>query len=370
MDSGCPHMALPHFKNPVYDTLCIINAKSAPGDQGRAGGRTVLTETGEPPAGAHAGGKTLKVLLASPRSFCAGVQRAIETVERLLERRAGPVYVRKQIVHNAAVVAELQDRGAIFVDELDDVPDPAPPGTVVVFSAHGVAPAVRVAATQRGLQVVDATCPLVAKVHAEAARLAARGDTVVLIGHRGHDESEGTMGVAPNSMVLVQGVADLGAVSIPAEASVSYLTQTTLAVDDTAPVIDALRQRWPGLHDPPSDDICYATTNRQRALQAIVDECDVVLVVGSQNSSNCQRLVEVAQRRGTLAYLIDGPDDLDLAWFDTAETIGITAGASAPPRMVQHVVDALGSLGSIIVTERSLTTETARFSLPKPVRKL
>ncbi|GAB7143916.1 4-hydroxy-3-methylbut-2-enyl diphosphate reductase [Mycobacterium riyadhense] len=314
-------------------------------------------------------GEDTTVLLASPRSFCAGVQRAIETVERILQQAAGPVYVRKQIVHNTFVVAELQSRGAIFVDELDDIPDPAPPGAVVVFSAHGVSPAVRAAADQRELQVVDATCPLVTKVHAEAARFAARGDTVVLIGHRGHEESEGTLGVAPQSTVLVETAADVAALNLPADAQVSYLTQTTLAVDETAEVIAALRLRFPTLGEPPSDDICYATTNRQRAVQSILKDCDVLLVVGSQNSSNSQRLVEIAQRRGSAAYLIDGPEDINPDWLDGAETIGVTAGASAPPLMVDRVVETLSERGPIIVEERSVATETARFALPKQVRR-
>lgn len=309
-----------------------------------------------------------RVLLASPRAFCAGVERAIQTVERVLECADGPVYVRKQVVHNTVVVADLQARGVIFIDELDEIPDPAPPGTVVVFSAHGVSPMVRAAAEQRGLQVVDATCPLVAKVHGEAARFAARGDTVVLIGHRGHEESEGTMGVAPQSMVLVQTASDVAALSIPVGAPVSYLTQTTLAVDETAAVIDALRRRFPQLGEPPSDDICYATTNRQRAVQSIVEECDVVLVVGSRNSSNSRSLVGIAQRCDTPAYLIDGPDDIDPDWLTGATTIGVTAGASAPPRMVAAVVAALRAYGPLTVIERSVATETARFVLPQQVR--
>ncbi|SOJ52756.1 4-hydroxy-3-methylbut-2-enyl diphosphate reductase 1 [Mycobacterium simulans] len=320
------------------------------------------------PGGEAVAGGEKKVLLASPRAFCAGVERAIQTVERVLECTAGPVYVRKQIVHNTVVVADLQARGAIFIDELDEIPDPAPPGTVVVFSAHGVSPKVRAAADQRGLQVVDATCPLVAKVHAEAARFAARGDTVVLIGHRGHEESEGTLGVAPQSTVLVQTTTDVATLNIPADAQVSYLTQTTLAVDETTTVIDALRRRFPQLGEPPSDDICYATTNRQRAVRSIVDECDVLLVIGSQNSSNSQSLVGIAQRRDTPAYLIDGPDDINPDWLTGATTIGVTAGASAPPGMVALVVDALRAHGPLIVSERSVATETARFILPQQVR--
>jgi 4-hydroxy-3-methylbut-2-en-1-yl diphosphate reductase len=310
----------------------------------------------------------MTVLLASPRSFCAGVERAIEAVERVLEVAAGPVYVRKQIVHNTVVVAELADRGAIFVDDLDDIPDPAPQGSVVVFSAHGVSPAVRASADKRGLHVVDATCPLVAKVHGEAARFAARGDTVVLIGHAGHEETEGTLGVAPDSTLLVETAADVAALDLPEDAQVSYLTQTTLAIDETAHVIEALRTRFPALGQPPSEDICYATTNRQRAVASIVDECDVVLVIGSRNSSNSQRLVELAQRSGTPAYPIDGPDDISPEWLDAVSTIGITAGASAPPQLVQQFIDALRARGRITVLERSITTETMRFSPPKQVR--
>lgn len=308
------------------------------------------------------------VLLAAPRSFCAGVQRAIETVERILEKATGPVYVRKQIVHNTFVVAELESRGAIFVEELDEIPDPAPPGSVVIFSAHGVSPAVRSAADQRGLPVVDATCPLVTKVHAEAARFAARGDTVVLIGHRGHEESEGTLGVAPQSTILVESAADVAALSLPSNARVSYLTQTTLAVDEANEVIAALRLRFPALGEPPSDDICYATTNRQRAVQSMLKDCDVLLVVGSENSSNSQRLAEIAQRRGAAAYLIDGPEDIDPDWLEGAETIGVTAGASAPPLLVDRVLEALAARRPITIEERSVTTETARFALPKQVR--
>lgn len=239
---------------------------------------------------------------------------------------------------------------------------------MVVFSAHGVSPAVRAAADQRGLPVIDATCPLVTKVHSEAARFAARGDTVVLIGHRGHEEAEGTMGVAPQSMVLVQTPADVANLEVPADTQVSYLTQTTLAIDETSEVIDALQQRFPTLAAPPSDDICYATTNRQRAVQSILEECDVMLVVGSANSSNSLRLVEIAQRAHTAAYLIDTAADIDPAWLAGADTIGVTAGASAPPRLVAEVLDTLRARGPITVEERSFTTETALFALPKQVR--
>ncbi|MBY8852037.1 4-hydroxy-3-methylbut-2-enyl diphosphate reductase, partial [Saccharothrix sp. MB29] len=232
------------------------------------------------------------VLLASPRSFCAGVERAIDIVDRLLDQRGGPVHVRKQIVHNTHVVAELEARGAVFVDELDAVPD----GATVVFSAHGVSPAVREEAERRGLDVVDATCPLVTKVHAEARRYAARGDTVVLIGHAGHEVVEGTLGEAPDRVVLVETAADVAALEVPDPARVSYLTQTTLAVDETAEVLDALRARFPALRGPSSADICYATTNRQDAVREVARDADLVLVVGSANSSNSVRLVELARR--------------------------------------------------------------------------
>lgn len=257
---------------------------------------------------------------------------------------------------------------AVRVPDLDEIPDPPPPGAVVVFSAHGVSPAVRAGADERGLQVVDATCPLVAKVHAEAARFAARGDTVVFIGHAGHEETEGTLGVAPRSTLLVQTPADVAALNLPEGTQLSYLTQTTLALDETADVIDALRARFPTLGQPPSEDICYATTNRQRALQSMVGECDVVLVIGSCNSSNSRRLVELAQRSGTPAYLIDGPDDIEPEWLSSVSTIGVTAGASAPPRLVGQVIDALRGYASITVVERSIATETVRFGLPKQVR--
>ncbi|MEV0247344.1 4-hydroxy-3-methylbut-2-enyl diphosphate reductase [Nocardia sp. NPDC050712] len=304
------------------------------------------------------------VVLAAPRSFCAGVERAIETVERLLAQHGAPIYVRKQIVHNTFVVNELHARGAIFVDELDEVPA----GSRVVFSAHGVAPAVRAAAAARGLQVVDATCPLVAKVHAEATRFAAHGDTILLIGHAGHEETEGTLGVAPDSTILVQNVEDAARVEIPEGAQLSYLTQTTLAVDETAEIVAVLRRRFPQLKDPPSDDICYATTNRQNAVRAILDDIDLLLVIGSVNSSNSRRLVDIAVRAGTAAYLIDGPQDIDPRWLEDATAVGVTAGASAPPRLVDDVLALLAEAGADYVVERETTTETIRFMLPLPVR--
>ena len=306
------------------------------------------------------------VVLASPRSFCAGVERAIAVVEQLLKARGGPIYVRKQIVHNTHVVADLQARGAVFVDELDAVPD----GATVVFSAHGVSPAVRAEAASRGLETVDATCPLVTKVHAEARRFAARGDTVILIGHAGHEEIEGTLGEALDQTVLVQSVDDAAEVAVADPARVSYLTQTTLAVDETTEIIAALRARFPALRGPASDDICYATTNRQHALQAIADASDLVLVVGSKNSSNSLRLVELAQRHGIPSYLIDDPSDIRAGWLDGVQVVGVTAGASAPPRVVDAVLAALAELGPVRVIEHEITRESIRFTLPPAVRRL
>jgi 4-hydroxy-3-methylbut-2-en-1-yl diphosphate reductase len=305
------------------------------------------------------------VLLASPRSFCAGVERAIAVVENLLDQRGGPIYVRKQIVHNVHVVADLQARGAVFVDELDAVPE----GATVVFSAHGVSPAVRTEAADRDLEVLDATCPLVTKVHAEARRFGARGDTVVLIGHAGHEEVEGTLGEAPDQTVLVGTVEEVEALEVADPARVSYLTQTTLAVDETTEVVGALRARFPALRGPVSDDICYATTNRQDALAAIAAESDLVLVVGSTNSSNSVRLVELAHRHGTPSYLIDDPSDIRPHWLDGARVVGLTAGASAPPRLVDAVIAALAQLGPVTVVERETTRETVHFTLPAAVRR-
>jgi 4-hydroxy-3-methylbut-2-en-1-yl diphosphate reductase len=305
------------------------------------------------------------VLLASPRSFCAGVERAIAVVERLLEARGGPIYVRKQIVHNTHVVADLQARGAVFVDELDVVPE----GATVVFSAHGVSPAVRTEAADRGLEVIDATCPLVTKVHTEARRFAARGDTVILIGHAGHEEVEGTLGEAPERTILVQTVQEVAELTVTDPARVSYLTQTTLAVDETTAIIKALRARFPALRAPASEDICYATTNRQDALTAIAQESDLVLVVGSTNSSNSLRLVELARRHGTPSYLIDDAGDIHPDWLDGVGVVGLTAGASAPPRLIEAVITVLAELGPVTVIERETTRETVHFTLPSTARR-
>jgi 4-hydroxy-3-methylbut-2-en-1-yl diphosphate reductase len=311
---------------------------------------------------------TRQVLLAGPRSFCAGVERAIEIVERVLERQGPqgpPVYVRKQIVHNTRVVGDLERRGAVFVDELDQVPA----GATVVFSAHGVSPMVREEAARRGLVVIDATCPLVSKVHAEARRFAADGYTVALIGHAGHEEVEGTLGEAPDSTMLVQTVADVAALQPRDGERVAYLMQTTLSVDEAAEVAGALAERFPAVRGPGSDDICYATTNRQAAVRAVAAEADLVLVAGSANSSNSVRLVETCERAGTPAYLIDGAEDIRLDWLVRASSIGLTAGASAPPAVVEEIISALSGLGPLAVTEQVTTTESIRFGLPKEVRQ-
>ncbi|GGM69388.1 4-hydroxy-3-methylbut-2-enyl diphosphate reductase 2 [Lentzea pudingi] len=303
------------------------------------------------------------VLLASPRSFCAGVERAIEIVERLLDQRGGPVYVRKQIVHNVHVVRSLEARGAVFVEELSEVPF----GATAVFSAHGVSPAVRAEARLRDLDVLDATCPLVTKVHAEARRFAERGDTIVMIGHAGHEEVEGTLGEAPDQMVLVETVEDVLALEITGP--VSYLTQTTLAVDETAEVIEALERKFPHVRGPGSDDICYATTNRQIAIREVAERSDLVLVVGSKNSSNSVRMVELAARGGTPAYLIDDASEIDPEWLSGVSSVGLSAGASAPPELVDEVVAALEALGSVSVSTHTTATETIAFTLPLAVRR-
>jgi 4-hydroxy-3-methylbut-2-enyl diphosphate reductase len=304
-----------------------------------------------------------RVLLAGPRSFCAGVERAIDIVELTLQRYPHPVYVRRQIVHNAHVVADLQQRGAVFVDELDQVPD----ATTVVFSAHGVAPAVRAEATRRGLNVIDATCPLVAKVHSEARRFVARGDTVLLIGHDGHDETEGTLGEVPGRIRLVQNAAEAAQVQVENPDKVAVLMQTTLAADEAAESVDVLRRRFPLIESSPTDDICYATTNRQRAVREIARESDVVIVVGSKNSSNSLRLVEVAERCGAPAHLVDDANEILPDWLEGAATVGITAGASAPPHLVDEVIGTLRALGPVDVDERVVAREDITFTLPRGV---
>lgn len=305
-----------------------------------------------------------RVLLAGPRSFCAGVVRAIDVVEHALEQRGAPIYVRKQIVHNTHVVRDLTGRGAVFVDELDDVPD----GATVIFSAHGVSPAVRAEAQRRNLDVIDATCPLVSKVHTEVRRFADAGDTVIFLGHAGHEEAEGTMGERPENTLLVQDANDARTVAVADPDCVSYVVQTTLAADEVAELVDILQARFPGLREPPSDDICYATTNRQEALAEVAREAGLALVIGSTNSSNSQRLVEKAERLGTPAHLIDDASGIDLAWLPGVDVVALTAGASAPTALVDGVIAALGGLGPVDVVEREITNENVQFTLPKEVR--
>jgi 4-hydroxy-3-methylbut-2-en-1-yl diphosphate reductase len=306
-----------------------------------------------------------QVLLAAPRSFCAGVERAIEIVERAIDRYGAPVYVRRQIVHNAHVVADLEAKGAIFVQELDEVPD----GATVVFAAHGVSPEVRSqAAAREALVVIDATCPLVAKVHHEARRFAAQGRHIVLIGHAEHEEVVGTMGEVAAGIHLVEGPDDVGRLDFPLDEPAAYLTQTTLATDETAEVVSALKERYPAIVGPSADDICYATQNRQDAVRALAHDCDLLLVVGSANSSNTARLVEVARREGCRAELIEDASELALGWLFGAGTIGLTAGASVPDVLVQEVVEALATLGPVRVEERRTTEESVHFALPQQVR--
>jgi 4-hydroxy-3-methylbut-2-enyl diphosphate reductase len=305
-----------------------------------------------------------RVLLASPRGYCAGVERAIDTVEQALLRFGPPVYVRRQIVHNTHVVADLERRGAIFVGSEDEVPE----GELVVFSAHGVAPAVHSNSARRGLRAIDATCPLVTKVHSEARVFAALGYSILLIGHAGHDEVEGTLGEAPEAITLVQSVADAEGIEPPAPERLAYLTQTTLSVDETTEIVDVLRRRFPWIVGPKKDDICYATTNRQRAVQAMLGEVDVVLVIGSANSSNSNRLVEVARAGGIRAHLIEDESDIDPRWLEGVEAVGVTSGASAPERLVDSVCRWFRARGvREIVAHRSIV-EDVSFKLPLLVR--
>jgi 4-hydroxy-3-methylbut-2-enyl diphosphate reductase len=305
------------------------------------------------------------IALASPRASCAGVERAVEIVEQALDRHGPGVYVRKQIVHNAHVVADLERRGVVFVDEIDEVPE----GATLVFSAHGVSPAVRAAAAARRLDVIDATCPLVNKVHAEARRFAGAGYSVVLVGHEGHEEVEGTVGEAPEHIQLVADAAEVVDLQVDDPERVAYLTQTTLAVDETDEVIAALRERFPSLAGPRRSDICYATQNRQDAVRGLAGEADLVLVVGSHNSSNSQRLVEVAERHGAPAHLVEDESAIDLRWLASARVVGLTAGASAPEALVQRVLGALRALGPTEVVQRTTTEETVRFRVPSQTVK-
>ena len=309
-----------------------------------------------------------QIKLANPRGFCAGVDRAIDIVNRALDVFGAPIYVRHEVVHNKFVVETLRDRGAIFVEEIDQVPD----DVILIFSAHGVSQAVRTQAQDRGLQVFDATCPLVTKVHIEVARYSRDGCECILIGHAGHPEVEGTMGQYDASkggkIYLVEDEADVEALVVNNPDALAYVTQTTLSMEDTAKVIDALRKKFPNIHGPRKDDICYATTNRQDAVRQLALECDLVLVVGSPNSSNSNRLRELAERCGTPAYLIDGPDDIKLEWLNDKQCIGITAGASAPEVLVKQVIEKLVASGADAPEELAGTPETMNFSLPKALR--
>ncbi len=307
-----------------------------------------------------------KLLLATPRGYCAGVDRAVQTVERALTLYGPPVYVRKEIVHNKYVVAQLQERGAIFVDELDDS---IPEGAMTVFSAHGVSPAVHADAERRSLRTIDATCPLVTKVHVEAKKFASDGYTIVLIGHAGHEEVEGTMGEAPESIVLVETEADVDALEVPDPDRVAYISQTTLSVDETDALINRLREKFPNVTGPRTDDICYATTNRQAAVKQMAGKCDLVLVIGSQNSSNSQRLVDVARDYGAEAHLIDNESQVEERWLEDKRVVGITSGASAPEVLVQRLVEFFRARGVTDVADFEVMREDVRFMLPKPIRQ-
>ncbi len=310
-------------------------------------------------------GEAVEVVLAQPRGFCAGVDRAIDIVERALELHGAPIYVRHEIVHNRYVVQDLKAKGAVFIAELDE----APKGAIVVFSAHGVAQSVRAEAERMGLQVFDATCPLVTKVHIEVARMRSAGREIIMIGHRGHPEVEGTLGQASDGMYLVETVEDVAALQVADPGNLAFVTQTTLSVDDAAAVANALRARFPGIAEPKKSDICYATQNRQDAVKALAPECDLVLVVGSPNSSNSNRLREVAERKGVPAYLIDDPDMIDPAWLAGAERIGLTAGASAPEVLVRQVIERLNELGAALVRTLPGAEENVAFPLPRELSR-
>ena len=305
-----------------------------------------------------------RVLLAAPRGYCAGVDRAVQAVEHALDLYGPPVYVRKEIVHNKHVVEELAERGAIFVEEETEVPE----GELVVFSAHGVAPKVHENAEARQLRTIDATCPLVTKVHVEARKFAEQGYTIVLIGHEGHEEVEGTTGEAPDSIVLVETTDDVDALELDDPEHVAFITQTTLSVDETAAIIARLREKFPAIVSPKSDDICYATTNRQIAVKQLARECDLVLVIGSTNSSNSNRLVEVAREHGAASHLIDNAGQVQSEWLDGVETVGITSGASAPEELVSDLVDYFRERGADDVSELRTVDEDVRFMLPKEIR--
>src|SRR2546421_884308 len=305
------------------------------------------------------------LLLAAPRGYCAGVDRAVQTVERALERYGAPVYVRKEIVHNKHVVEQLRARGAVFVESESDVPE----GATVVFSAHGVSPSVHSGARERGLHTIDATCPLVTKVHVEAKKFAADGYTIVLVGHAGHEEVEGTMGEAPDHIVLIETEEGVDRLEVEDPERVAYISQTTLSVDETTAIIARLRERFPAIIGPRTDDICYATTNRQAAVKQLARECDLVLVIGSRNSSNSNRLVEVAREHGAESHLIDNERQVRDEWLEGTKVVGITSGASAPESLVQRLVAWFAARGVVDVQELEVVQEDVRFMLPKVIRQ-
>jgi 4-hydroxy-3-methylbut-2-enyl diphosphate reductase len=306
-----------------------------------------------------------KLLLAAPRGYCAGVDRAVQTVERALELYGAPVYVRKEIVHNKHVVEQLRERGAVFVESETEVPE----GATVVFSAHGVAPSVHANAADRELHTIDATCPLVTKVHVEAKKFAADGYTIVLIGHAGHEEVEGTMGEAPEHIVLIENEQDVDQLEVEDPSKVAYISQTTLSVEETKSIIARLRERFPAIIGPRTDDICYATTNRQAAVKQLARQCDLVLVIGSRNSSNSNRLVEVAREHGADSHLIDHEGQVSEEWLEGKRVVGITSGASAPEELVQRLVSFFRTRGTIDVQELQVVQEDVRFMLPKAIRQ-
>jgi 4-hydroxy-3-methylbut-2-en-1-yl diphosphate reductase len=301
-----------------------------------------------------------KIFLLKPRGFCAGVVRAIDVVKIALDCFGPPVYVRKEIVHNKHVVDELREAGAVFIEELDE----APQGARAIFSAHGVAPSVRSEATARGLHVIDATCPLVTKVHLEAVRFARDGFSIVLIGHKDHDEVIGTLGEVPDCSFLVSSVEDVDRLEVPDPTRIRYLTQTTLSLDETSSIVERLKERFPHVQGPPAQDICYATQNRQMAVKAVSEYCDLLLVVGSRNSSNSKRLVEVARNIGVMAHLVNDRGDVDATWLEGVKNIGVTAGASAPEHLVQELVEFLRERDFLQMEEVELVEEDVRFSLP------
>lgn len=317
------------------------------------------------PSDAASGTTGKKIILLRPRGFCAGVVRAIDVVKIALDLYGAPIYVRKEIVHNRHVVDELRQAGAIFIDELCDVPA----GARVIFSAHGVSPAVREEAKWRNLQVIDATCPLVTKVHLEAVKFARKGFTIVLIGHKDHDEVIGTLGEAPESTLLVSTVEDVDRLEIADPSKVSYITQTTLSLDETRDIVDRLKQRFPAIVGPAAQDICYATENRQLAVKAVTPLCQTLLVVGSQNSSNSRRLVEVCQQQGVPAYLVDDMHEVKEQWLQDVATIAVTAGASAPENLVQHLIESLQARGYRDMEEMEIKEEDVRFSLPSNLER-